>query len=85
MGTDRYRPIRPVAALGAVFVAAVLLFGLARMLDGGAAREGWGLVVLVLWCVAGGAVIATILRWGSAGRRAPNSTARGTGDDDRSR
>jgi hypothetical protein len=60
--SDRYRPSRPVAVAAAVVAAVILLFGLVRMLDGGAARTGGGLTFLVVWCVLGVAVVAGCLR-----------------------
>jgi hypothetical protein len=38
-----------------------VVFGLVRMLDGAAARDGGGAACLVLWCAAGMAIIGTNL------------------------
>ncbi len=58
MSSYRYKPSKPAAVLSAVFGAAILVFGVVRMLDGGAARDGGGVAFLVLWCVAGLAVVS---------------------------
>lgn len=58
----RYRPRRPAAILTAVLGTAVLVFGLVRMLDGGAARDGGGQVFLVLWCAVGLGIVGVNLR-----------------------
>jgi hypothetical protein len=69
------RTRRPAAVLGAVVVAAILLLGLARMLDGGAARDAGGLVLLVLWCGFGVAALLALLLASRAGR-APEDDGR---------
>jgi hypothetical protein len=74
---------RPVAILCAVVVGAVLVLGLVRMLDGGAAREGAGLAFLLLWCAAGLSIIGVILRSAFAGRRSPSTSERAPEDDSR--
>ncbi len=57
MSSYRYKPSKPAAVLSVVFGAAILVFGAVRMLDGGAAREGAGVAFLVLWCLAGVAIV----------------------------
>ena len=84
MSSYRYRPSKPVAVLGAVFGAAFVVFGMVRMLDGGAAEDGGGVAFLVLWCVAGVAIIGLNLRAAFSTRGAPGSLVRDE-DADRSR
>jgi hypothetical protein len=77
----RYRPSRPVAVLGAVLGAAFVVFGVVRMLDGGAARDGGGLVFLVLWCVAGIGIIGTNL-WAAFSTERSHATFSRVPDDE---
>ena len=67
--------------MGAVFGAAILVFGLVRMLDGGAARDGGGLAFLVLWCLAGLAIIGMNL-WAAFARNGSLATFSRVPDDD---
>ena len=84
MSSSRYRPSRPVAILGAVAGAAVLVLGLVRMLDGGAARDGGGLAFLVLWVLVGLAVVGSNLRaaFARTGSAATSSRVPADGDDE---
>jgi hypothetical protein len=78
----RYTPSRPVAAMGVVVGTAIMVVGLVRMLDGGAARDGGGLAFLVLWCVAGPAIIGVNL-WAAFSRNGSlPSFERAPGEDD---
>ena len=67
--------------MGAVFGAAILVFGLVRMLDGGAARDGGGLAFLILWCVAGVAVVGTNL-WAAFAKNGSLATFSRVRDDE---
>jgi hypothetical protein len=80
----RYKPSKPVAVFGAVFGAAILVFGLVRMLDGGAARDGGGVAFLILWCVAGVAIIGFNL-WAAFSKRGSLGTFVRTPDEDAER
>jgi hypothetical protein len=51
----RYKPSKPVAVFGAVFGAAILVFGLVSMVNSD--PDGGGVAFLVLWCAAGVAII----------------------------
>jgi hypothetical protein len=77
----RYRPSRRLAITVAVLGAAIMTFGIARMVDGGAAREGGGVTFLVLWCVAGVAVIGVNLRAAFARNGSPATVTRVPDDE----
>ncbi len=84
MSSYRYRPSKPVAVMGAVLGAAILVFGLVRMLDGGAAEDGAGLAFLVLWCTIGLAVVGTNL-WAAFARNGSLATFDRVPDEDAER
>jgi hypothetical protein len=67
----RYKPSKPVAIMGAVFGAAILVFGLVSMVDSG--LDGGGTAFLVLWCVAGVAIISLNL-WAAFSRNGSLAT-----------
>jgi hypothetical protein len=77
----RYKPSKPAAVLGAVVGTAILVFGLVRMLDGGAARDGEGVAFLVLWCGVGVAVVASNL-WAALSKNGSLGTFSRVPDDE---
>jgi hypothetical protein len=80
----RYKPSKPVAVMGAVFGAAILVFGLVSMLNSEAGLDGGGAAFLVLWCVAGVAIIALNL-WAAFSRNGSLATFVRAPDDDADR
>lgn len=83
MSSYRYEPSRPAAVFSGVLGAAILVFGVVRMLDGGAARDGGGVAFLVLWCLAGVAIVGFHL-WAAFARNGSVATfSRMPDDEDR--
>ena len=81
MGRYRYKPSKPVAVLSAVFGAAILVFGIVGMLNSGRALDGGGVAFLVLWCVAGVAIIGLNL-WAAFAERGSLATFSRVPDDE---
>jgi hypothetical protein len=81
LSNDRFTSSRPVALLSAVVGTAILVFGVVRMLDGGAARDGGGVAFLALWCVAGVAIIGRNL-WVTFATKSSPAAAVPAGDED---
>ena len=84
MSSYRYKPSKPVAIVGAVFGTAIVVFGLVRMLDGGAARDGGGVAFLVLWCAVGVAIISLNL-WAAFSKTGSLATFSRVPDDQEGR
>ena len=78
MSSYRYKPSKPVAVFGAIFGAAILVFGIVSMGN----SDGGGGAFLVLWCVAGVAIIGLNL-WAAFARN--GARARFERDDHTSR
>ena len=79
MSSYRYKPSKPVAVFGAVFGAAILVFGLVTMLNGD--LDGGGAAFLVLWCAAGVAIIGFNL-WAAFSEKGSLATFTHVPDDD---
>jgi hypothetical protein len=73
VSTYRYKPSRPVAVFGAVFGSALLVFGIVSMLNSEDGLEGGGAAFLVLWCVAGVAIIGLNL-WAAFSKKGSLAT-----------
>ncbi|TYP89157.1 hypothetical protein [Blastococcus xanthinilyticus] len=84
MSRYRYKPSKPVALLGAVVGAAVLVFGVVGMLSGDAADDGLGIAFLVLWCAAGVCVIGFNL-WAAFAEKGSLATFSRVEEDDPAR
>jgi hypothetical protein len=78
----RYKPSKPAAIFGAVFGVAILVFGLVNMLDSD--LDGGGTAFLVLWCVAGVAIISFNL-WAAFSEKGSLATFTRVPDDDQPR
>ena len=79
MSSFRYKPSKPMAVFGAVFGAAILVFGLVTMLGGD--LDGGGVAFLVLWCVAGVAIICFNL-WAAFSEKGSLATFQRVPDDE---
>jgi hypothetical protein len=75
----RYKPSKPMAIFGAVFGAALLVFGLVQML--GSDLDGGGAAFLILWCTAGIAIIGFNL-WAAFSEKGSLATFTRVPDDD---
>ena len=81
MSRYRYKPSKPVAILGAVFGAAIVVFGLVSMLNSDKGLDGGGAAFLALWCVAGVAIIGVNL-WAAFSEKGQLATFSRVPDDD---
>jgi hypothetical protein len=80
----RYKPSKPVAVLGAVFGAAILVFGIVGMLNSEKGLDGGGAAFLALWCVAGLAIIGLNL-WAAFAESGSLATFSRVPEDDEDR
>ena len=78
MSRYRYKPSKPVAVLGIVFGAAMLVFGISMF---GRSDDGGGRAFLIFWCI-GVVAITAVNTWAAFSEKGSLATFTRVGDEE---